>query len=70
MKASIVLTASASKRLIARGVAAHPIVEKARTEGTIIVTLGTTNGYVAQELAEGAVDQAAFAASSRSMRPP
>jgi len=62
MKASIVLTASASKRLIARGVAAHPIVEKARTEGTIIVTLGTTNGYVAQELAEGAVDQAAFAA--------
>ncbi|MBE0635869.1 hypothetical protein IH601_07730 [Candidatus Bipolaricaulota bacterium] len=62
MKASVVLNSTTAKRLIAQGVAAHPIVVKAMGEGTVIVTLGTTNGYVASELLGAPIDQGAFAA--------
>ena len=61
MKASVVLNATTAKRLIAQGVAAHPLVKSALDEGTVIVTLGTTNGYVASELG-ARIDQGAFAA--------
>ncbi|MBU1049260.1 hypothetical protein KKG90_04465 [Candidatus Bipolaricaulota bacterium] len=62
MKASVVLNATTAKRLIAQGVAAHPLVQDALNEGTVIVTLGTTNGYVASELLGNPTDQGAFAA--------
>jgi hypothetical protein len=62
MRASVVLPPSAAKRLIAQGVAVHPLVVAALAEGTVVVTLGTTNGYVASELLERPIDQAAFAA--------
>jgi len=62
MKATVVLNSTTAKRLIAQGVAAHSVVAKAMTEGTIVVTLGTTNGYVASELAGKPIDQGAFAA--------
>ena len=62
MKASAVLNSTTAKRLIAQGVAAHPIVTAAMAKGTVIVTLGTTNGYVAAELLCAPVDQGAFAA--------
>lgn len=62
MKASVVLNSTTAKRLIAQGVAAHPIVANAMASGTVIVTLGTTNGYVASELVGETIDQGAFAA--------
>lgn len=62
MKASVVLNPSTAKRLIAQGVAAHPIVAQAMRRGTVVVTLGTTNGYVASELLGDPIDQGAFAA--------
>lgn len=62
MKASAVLNSTTAKRLIAQGVAAHPLITQAMSKGTIIVTLGTTNGYVASELLGAPIDQGAFAA--------
>lgn len=62
MRAYVVLKPAASKRLIAKGVAAHRSVERALKEGTVVVTLGTTNGYVAEELCGAPIDRGAFAA--------
>lgn len=62
MKASVVLNPTTAKRLIAQGVAVHPLVSAALRQGTVIVTQGTTNGYVAAALSNTAIDQGAFAA--------
>ncbi len=62
MKACVVLTPNRSKRLIAKGVAALPQIKKALASGTIVVTLGTTNAFVAQELLGRPIDRGAFAA--------
>ena len=62
MKASVVLTPPMSKRLIAKGVAALPQVRAALESGRIVVTLGTTNAYVAEELLGEPIDRGAFAA--------
>ncbi len=62
MKAAVVLTPPMSKRLIARGVARHPIVSQALAQGRILVTLGTTNAYIAEELAGRPIARQAFAA--------
>jgi len=50
MQALFTVTPSESKRLIARAVAARPDVIKARDEGYLIVTRGSTSAYVAEEL--------------------
>lgn len=50
MKALMTLTSSESKRLIAKGVAALPSVQRALEKNTIIVAGGTTNAYVAEAL--------------------
>ena len=62
MRASVVLTSPMSKRLIAKGVAALPQVKSALKSGRILVTLGTTNAYVAEELLGKPIDRGAFAA--------
>jgi len=49
-KAVVVLPPAAAKRLIARGVAALPQIRAALEAGLVVVTLGTTNAYVAEEL--------------------
>jgi hypothetical protein len=51
-KGSIVisLTPSESRRLIAKGVANIDVVQRALKHGTIVIGLGTTNAYVAEEL--------------------
>ena len=61
-KAVVVLPPAAAKRLIARGVAALPCVRRALEEGLVVVTLGTTNAYVAEELLGRPVDKAAHCA--------
>jgi hypothetical protein len=62
MKATVVLTPPMSKRLIAKGVVALPQVRAALDRGRIVVTLGTTNAYVAEELLGEGIDRSAFAA--------
>jgi len=52
MKKQVVLTVAESKRLIAKGVAALPQVQRAMKEGMLVVATGTTNAYVLQELWE------------------
>jgi len=62
MKATVVLSPGAAKRLIAKGVAAHPLVRSALKRGTLVITLGTTNAYVADEVLGKPIDHGAFAA--------
>ncbi|MBE0516949.1 MAG: hypothetical protein IBX41_06100 [Methanophagales archaeon] len=49
-KILITLTPSESKRLIAKGVRNLEEVQRALKHGTIILTLGTTNAYVVEEI--------------------
>jgi len=44
------LTPAAGKRLIGKGLAAHPAIKAALKSGTIVIVAGTTNGYVAEEI--------------------
>jgi hypothetical protein len=44
------LTVEVGKRLIARGTAQHPSVQRALQEATIVIVAGTTNAYVAWEI--------------------
>ena len=48
--AGVNLTVAESKRLIAKGIANHPQVKAAMEKGTIVITNGTTNTYLAEEL--------------------
>lgn len=48
--AGINLTVAESKRLIAKGIAKHPLVQQKMKSGTIIITRGSTNTYIAEEL--------------------
>jgi len=57
-KAMVALPQGAAKRLIGRGVVALPQVKRALREGLVVVTLGTTNAYVAEELLGKPVDKA------------
>lgn len=50
MKRQVILTVAASKRLIAKGVAAMTLVKKAMKDGMVVVSTGTTNAYVLEEL--------------------
>lgn len=54
------LTVAEGKRLIARGVAALPQVQRAMTDGIVIVTRSTTSGYVLEELLGEPVDRRSF----------
>jgi hypothetical protein len=49
-KIVVTLTPSESKRLIAEGIMKLEEVQRALKHGTIIITLGTTNAYVAEEI--------------------
>jgi len=60
VQARVVLTVSEGKRLIAKAVAQMPVVRRARDEGTLIVTKGTTNTYVAEEITGEAIQHGAY----------
>lgn len=49
--ATVRLTVSESKRLIAKGISANKEVRDRLENGIVIITLGTTNTYIAEELA-------------------
>lgn len=44
------LTPVMGKRLIAKGMAQHPDVQRVLEKGTLLIVAGTTNGYVAEEI--------------------
>ncbi len=46
----IMITPAAGKRLIGKGLAAYPPLETALRTATVVITGGTTNGYVAEEI--------------------
>lgn len=62
MKAQVTLTPSESKRLIAKALLHHEKIVQARTLGIIVISLGTTNAYLAEELLKREVPKARFAA--------
>jgi hypothetical protein len=49
-KLLVTLTPAESKRLIAKGLLATDIVQKALKEGYLCITMGTTSGYLAEEI--------------------
>ena len=58
--AGINLTVSESKRLIAKGISELPIVKEKLQKGIIIVTKGTTNTYIAEELIGLSIEHGSF----------
>jgi hypothetical protein len=46
----VMLTPSAGKRLIGKGMATHPAVRDTLENGTLVIIAGTTNAYVAEEI--------------------
>jgi len=54
------LTVAESKRLIAKGIAKEERVRRAMEKGMVIVTPGTTNGYVVEELTGQKIDRKKF----------
>ncbi len=58
----ITLTPKESKRIIAMGVKKLPVIQQALKNGIILVTLGTTNAYVAEELTGRKIDHSRYAA--------
>jgi hypothetical protein len=44
------LTTVMGKRLIGKGIAQHPDVQRVLQKGTLLIIAGTTNGYVAEEI--------------------
>jgi len=58
----ITLTPPESKRIIAMGVKRLPVIQNALENGRILITLGTTNSYVAEELTGKKIDHSRYAA--------
>ena len=62
IKAQVTLTPAESKRIIAKAVASMSVVKKALKNGIVIVSLGTTNAYVAEEIVGKKIKKNLFAA--------
>lgn len=62
MKAQVTLTPAESKRLIGKAVASMDEVKKALKKGIVIIALGTTNAYVAEEILGKKLNKSLFAA--------
>lgn len=62
MKASVILNPSESKRLIAKSIPELPVIKQALKEHKIVISLGTTNAYVAEELLDKKISKENFIA--------
>jgi hypothetical protein len=62
MKAQITLTPSESKRFIARALLNHEKIEQALNSGIIVINLGSTNAFVAEELMKKEIPKERFVA--------
>ena len=54
------LTVSESKRLIAKGIINMPLVKDKLQKGMIIITKGSTNSYIAEELMKKTIEHGSF----------
>jgi hypothetical protein len=57
---SFSLTVAEGKRLIAKGVVAMPAVQKALRDGLVVVTKGSTNAYLVEELTGEPMQKGAY----------
>ena len=60
MKTEIILTVAESKRLIAKGVKEMKMVKNAFKDGLLVVTSGSTDGYIVEELLEKNIDKTGY----------
>lgn len=60
MRAEVVLTVSESKRLIAKAVVALDYVQERLEEGVVVVTTGSTNAYIYEELMDEHIDKRGY----------
>jgi len=60
VKAEVVLTVAESKRLIARGVARLEIIQERLQKGMIMISSGTTNAYIVEELLGEEMDKRSY----------
>ncbi len=60
MKTEVVLTVAESKRLIAKGLASLSFVREKMEKGVIVVTTGSTNAYVYEELTGQTIDKRGY----------
>ncbi len=58
----ITLKPQESKRIIAMGVKKLPLIQQTLKKGIILITLGTTNAYVAEELTGSKIDHLRYTA--------
>jgi len=63
------LTVSEGKRLIAKGIATHPRIKQKMESGMIIITKGTTNAYIAEELIGLSAEHGQFMSGNISNKP-
>ena len=63
------LTVSEGKRLIAKGIAIHPLVKQKMESGMVIITKGTTNAYIAEELIGLEAEHGEFMSGNISNKP-
>ena len=54
------LTVSESNRLIAKGIINMPLVKDKLQKGMIIITKGSTNSYIAEELMKKTIEHGSF----------
>lgn len=62
MQALFTLTSSESKRLLGKAVAALPEVQHAKDNGYLVVSRGSTNGYVLEELMKEKIEKERYVA--------
>jgi hypothetical protein len=62
MKAQITLTPAESKRFIAKALLNHPRIKRALSSGVIVINLGSTNAFVAEELLKKEISKERFVA--------
>lgn len=60
-KALITLTSSEAKRLIGKAISKMEAVREALNKGTVVIALGTTNAFVAEEILGIKIDKGRFA---------
>ena len=66
---SFSLNVAEGKRLIAKGIAAHPLVKQKMKSGIVIITKGSTNTYIAEELIGLTEDHGRFVSGNISSNP-
>jgi len=62
MQAQVTISSPEAKRIIARALVAHPKVKRALEEGTLAISLGSTNAYVAEEILGERLEKAHYVA--------